>query len=145
MTKFICKINYLKQAENGTIARATDQYVVDALSFTECESNLQEHLEAVIPEYNLVAMAMSDINDVVIDASRDKFVKVGISFVAADADSGKEKKMTEKYLVQSDTVEEAISKIKVRMEGSIMDWTIKSTSVTPVVDYFQVPEVVMVD
>lgn len=137
-TKFICKISYLKQAENGTIANKTEQYVVDALSFTECEANLQSALEEYIPEYNLLAMAITDINDVVIDESKEKFVKVGIVYVSADADSGKEKKITEKYLIQSDTVEEAISKVKVRMEGSVMDWEIKTTSVTPILDYFQV-------
>jgi hypothetical protein len=138
MKKFICKISYIKQLENGTISRKSDQYVVDAYSFTECEANLQSSLEETIPEYELESMAISKINDVIVDESKDKFVNVGIAYVSNDADTGKETKITEKYLIQADTVEEAISKIKVRMEGSVMDWTIKTTSVTPILEYFQV-------
>ena len=35
MENFICKIKYEKVQENGTTKKVTEQYIVDALSFTE--------------------------------------------------------------------------------------------------------------
>lgn len=135
-TWFSCKINYLKQAENGSIFKKSEQYMLNALSFTEAEARLQGILEEYIPEYNLATCAKSNINDIVIDESQDFFFKLKVTYVSADADSGKEKKINENYLVQADSIKDAIEKIEVRMEGTVMEWEIASVSKTLVVDVF---------
>lgn len=135
-TWFSCKINYLKQAENGSIFKKSEQYMLNALSFTEAEARLQGILEEYIPEYNLATCAKSNINDIVIDESQDFFFKLKVTYVSADADSGKEKKINENYLVQADSIKNAIEKIEVRMEGTVMEWEIASVSKTLVVDVF---------
>jgi len=135
-TWFSCKINYLKQAENGTIFKKSEQYMLNALSFTEAEARLQGILEEYIPEYNLATCAKSNINDIVIDESRDFFFKLKVTYVSVDSDSGKEKKISENYLVQADSIKDAIEKTEVRMEGSIVEWEIANAAKTNVVDVF---------
>ena len=136
MNYYSAKIKYLKQEESGAIKSKSEVYLVDALSFTEGEANLQSHLEGVIEEYNLLALAKTSYADVIFDESRDWFFKVKVSYMSADPDSGKETKITEVYLVQANTTEDATEKIKTRLEGSIVDWEIPSVSKTNVVDCF---------
>lgn len=133
---FSCKINFLKQAENGSIFKKSEQYMVNALSFTEAEARLQGVLEDYIPEYNLSACSRTNLSDVVIDESQDFFFKMKVAYVSADADSGKEKKINELYLVQADGIKEAIEKVENRMEGSIVNWEITAISKTAIVAVF---------
>tara|TARA_R110000765_G_scaffold257524_1_gene357806 strand:- start:186 stop:611 length:426 start_codon:yes stop_codon:yes gene_type:complete len=136
ITFYQAKINYLKQAENGSIFKKTEEYVLSSLSFTECEARLQSILEQYIPEYELKALKQSNFNDVIIDESKDFFFKAKIVYVSADADTGKEKKITEYYLVQADNIADCIEKLNEKMEGTVMDWESSSVSKTKIVDVF---------
>lgn len=133
---FSCRINYLKQAENGTIFKKSEVYLLNALSFTEAEARLQGILEEYIPEYNLDACSKTNVTDVVIDESKEGFFKLKVSYISVDADSGKERKLSENYLVQADTLKESIEVIEERMKGSIVEWEIASVSKTNLVDVF---------
>lgn len=48
-TWFSTKISFLKQAENGSIYKKSEQYLLNAESFTEAEARLQAILEDSIP------------------------------------------------------------------------------------------------
>ena len=133
---FTAKIKYLKQLDNGSIASRTDNYLLNALSFTEAEARLQGILEESIPEYNLLVLAKANIEDVVIDEADEFFFKTKVGYISADADSGKETKTTEVYMIQAETVEGATDKMKSRLEGSIVDWEIPSVVKTTIVDCF---------
>jgi len=133
---FTAKIKYLKQLDNGSIASRTDNYLLNALSFTEAEARLQGILEQSIPEYNLLVLAKTNIEDVVIDEADEFFFKTKVGYISADADSGKETKITEVYMIQAETVEGATDKMKSRLEGSIVDWEIPSVVKTTIVDCF---------
>ena len=133
---FNCKINYLKQAENGTIFKKSEVYMLNSLSFTEAEARLQGLLEEYIPEYNLDACAKTNITDVIIDESKEFFFKLKVSYVSVDADSGKEKKLSEIYLVQADTLKESLEVIEERMKGSIVEWEVSNVAKTNVIDVF---------
>ena len=45
---FICKIRYEKVMEDGLQKKVTEQYVVDALSFTEAEARIIEEMSSYI-------------------------------------------------------------------------------------------------
>ncbi len=97
---FTVKIKYLKQnPENGSIQSKSEAYMLNALSFTEAEARLQGILEEYIPEYNLLACAKTNIQDVIVDEAFDYFYKVRVSYISADPDSGKEKKINENYTI----------------------------------------------
>lgn len=136
MDLFNCKIAYLAQNEDGKIKKVSDIYEVQASGFTEAEARLQEVLEESIASYDLLAMKKSNIKEVVIDQSKEKFFQTKVSFVAFDEDNGKESKDTNVMLVQSNSVEEATKVVNERMKGSISDYHIKGVSETKVVDVF---------
>ena len=133
---FTVKIKYLKQLDNGSITSKSEAYMLQALSFTEAEARLQGILEEYISEYNLLTVAKTNIQDVIIDESQEFFYKIKVSYISADPDSGKEKKINENYMTQADGLKEAYEKMDVRLQGSIVDWEIPSISKSNIVDVF---------
>jgi hypothetical protein len=134
---FIVKIKYLKQnPEDGSISSKSEEYILNALSFTEAEARLQKILEEYVPEYNLLKVAKSNVQDVIIDESKDYFFKLKVSYLSADPDSGKEKKIVEPYLIQADSIQDAHEKMAARLQGSIVDWELTNISKTNIVDCF---------
>ena len=133
---FTVKIKYLKQLEDGSISSKSESFMLNALSFTEAEARLQGILEEYIAEYNLLGCSKTNIEDVIIDESKEFFYKIKVSYVSADADSGKEKAITENYIIQSSGLKEAYEKMEVRLQGSIVDWEIPAISKTNIVDVF---------
>lgn len=135
-TYFICKIQYLRQADNGSIFKKKDNYLLNALSFIEAETRLQTVLEEYIPEYNLLACAKTNVTDVIIDQSKEFFFKVKLQYISTNEDSGKETKITENYIVQASTVEDAHDIMQERLKGSVVQCEIKTVSQTNIVDVF---------
>lgn len=137
MDLFECKIKYMAQDENGAISNKNEVYLVDAMSFTEAEARLQGELESEIPEYTVLAMKRSNVNDFVIDQAKEIFFKCRIAYVSVNPDNGKEKKVKENLLVQANDFDDAAEKVATRMEGSVADFEIDSIAKTPIVDIVQ--------
>ncbi len=133
---FGCKISYLKQAENGSIYKKSEQYLLNAESFTEAEARLQAALEESIPEYNLLTCAKSNISDIIFNEGAEAYYKCKLTYISQDEDSGKEKKVTENYLVAADTLAEASELLTEKMQGSVVEWELPMISKTNIVDIF---------
>tara|TARA_R110002096_G_scaffold45503_4_gene122141 strand:- start:62 stop:520 length:459 start_codon:yes stop_codon:yes gene_type:complete len=142
---FTVKIKYLKQDESGSISSKSESYMLQALSFTEAEARLQGILEEYISEYNLLTEQKTNIQDVIIDEAHEFFYKIKVCYVSADPDSGKEKAMSENYIIQANGLKEAYEKMEVRLKGSIVDWEIPAISKTNIVDVFPYIEEVVVE
>ena len=142
---FTVKIKYLKQLDNGSITSKSEAYMLQSLSFTEAEARLQGILEEYISEYNLLTVAKTNIQDVIIDEAQAFFYKIKVSYISADPDSGKEKKINENYMIQADGLKEAYEKMDVRLQGSIVDWEIPSISKSNIVDVFPYIEETIVE
>ncbi|NMA67482.1 MAG: DUF4494 domain-containing protein, partial [Clostridiaceae bacterium] len=52
---FQCKVKYERNAEDGSIKKVNEAYLVDALSFTEAEERINEELKPYISGEFLVA------------------------------------------------------------------------------------------
>jgi hypothetical protein len=124
-------------ADNGSVYWKTESYLIYSMSFTEAEAKLQANLEESIPEYNLLAMKKDSITSVIYNETSDLFFKAKITFESIDEDSGKSKKATESYLIQSDSVEEATNSIKEKMVGTVVPWELNSVTKTNIVEVFE--------
>jgi hypothetical protein len=137
---FICKISYLKQAENGSIYKKSENYILNSMSFTEAEARLQAALEETIPEYNLLSCSKTNISDIIFEDGAQAYYKAKVTYSSVDEDSGKERKITENYLVAADSLKEAYEKTEARLEGSIVEWelpAINKTTITEVFPYLE--------
>lgn len=142
---FTCKISYLKQLENGSIAKKAESYLLNAMSFTEAEARLQGILEEYISDFQLLTCAKTKINSVVIDESKENYFKIKVAYVSFDEDTSKERKINEVFIVQADDLKEAYAKTEERLKGSIVDWEIPSISQVNLMDIFPYEDSAIVD
>ena len=133
---FEVKVKIQKTQEDGTQKKVTEQYVVEAATFGEAERRITECLKPYIEgEFDVTDIKIAGYSQIVGgDENADKFFKAKVTFVAMDETTGKEKKTSELYLVQSETLESAESDVSHYLNDS--NTTISSISETAILDVF---------
>ena len=133
---FECKISYVKMMEDGRLKKATEPYLVDALSFTEAEARIVEEAKVFISgEFIVKDIKRARLSETFLGEG-DKYYKVKVSYITLDAQSGREKKTPAYMLVQASTIDEAKSRLAEGMKGTMSDYVVESITETKVVDVF---------
>jgi hypothetical protein len=134
---FICKVTYEKMMENGSMKKVTEQYLVDAMSFTEAESRLTREVKPYISgDFAITDIRHARFHEVFSAEDADRFYRIRILFIVLDEKSGREKNVPASILVGAPSPEAAISSLKEKMEDSLSDYTIVSVSETRILDMF---------
>ena len=133
---FEVKVKMQKTQEDGTQKKVSEQYVVEAATFGEAERRITECLKPYIEgEFNVTDIKIAGYSQIVGgDENADKYFKAKVTFVALDETTGKEKKTSEMYLVQSETLESAESDVKNYLNDG--NTTISSIAETAILDVF---------
>ena len=131
MNYFNAKIKFVTSNDNGEVKTKTQEYLIEAYTFTDAETRLAEHLDF---EYDLTALSIKKFDEIheieLENVELDYFFKVVITHTTIDEDKGKGVKTNSASLVQADTTEDAQAKIKDLWKSSGSDWEIKSISQT---------------
>lgn len=137
---FIVGVRYEKTLEeDGTNAKTTEQYVVDALSWSECEAKTTEEMSKYTnSDMEIVTMKKAGFSELFLSGvdSEDKYYDCSINMITIDDKSDKEKKTKVRYLVQGDTIEKARKNVDEIMGKSLIDYDITSLKETSIMDVF---------
>ena len=133
---FEVKVKLQKTMEDGQQKKVSEQYVVEAATFGEAERRIAECLKPYIEgEFEVTDIKIAGYGQIINDnQDADKFFKAKVSFITLDETTGKEKKTSELYLVQSDTLESAESDVKSVLNDN--NTTISSISETAILDVY---------
>lgn len=133
---FLVKIKYEKTAEEGKIVKITEVYLVDALSFTECEARIITEMQPFISgEFEVVSIAKYKLAETFL-GNGDRYFRSKVSYIALDEEKGVEKKIGFFMLVQADDLNQAESNLQLGMKGSMADYRIESITETKIIDIF---------
>ena len=133
------KIQYHKMQEDGKEKKVTEQYVVEALSFTEAESRIIEEMTPYISgEFDVVSEKIAPYNEIFLSdrTDDDKWFISKVGFITLDERTDKEKKQTFRYLVQAATSELALDYTKEMFSHGMSDYSIEAVQDTPTLDVF---------
>ena len=133
------KIQYQKMQEDGKEKKVTEQYVVEALTFTEAESRITEEMTPFIDgDFDVVSEKIAPYNEILLSDSYsdDKWFVSKVAFITIDEKTEKEKKQTFRYLVQAATSELALDYTKEMFSHGMSDYSIDSVQDTPTLDVF---------
>ena len=136
---FEVKIQYQKMQEDGKEKKVTEQYVVEALSFTEAESRIVvEMLPYTDGDLDVVSEKIAPFNEILLsdNSTDDKWFVSKVSFITIDEKTAKEKKQTFRYLVQARTSEIALDYTKTMLNQCLSDYSIDSVQDTPTLNVF---------
>ena len=137
---FLCRMRYEKTMENGTQKKVTEQYVVDAMSFTEAEARITKEMSSYISgEYVIEEIDRCPFGEIFFsdDSLADKWYKAKLAFITIDEKTEKEKKTKVNYLVQGMNLEQARKNIDEVMGGTMIDYVILGVNETAIMDVFE--------
>lgn len=136
-TWFTCKVKYQKQDEQGRVKNVTEAYLADALSFTEAETRIYEEMgQRVMGEFMVTSIAKSKIVDVFEYPQGDVFYQVKISYLITDADSGKEKKVTQLMIIHAENVQHAYERIHESLNNMLVTFAVPEIKESPILEVF---------
>ena len=137
---FEVKVKCEKTQENGMQKKVTETYLVDALSFSECEGRIIDEMKVYISgEFEVNAIQKAKYNELVEseDTSADKWYKCKLQFITLDEKTEKEKKSAVHYLVQGSSLENAKNNMVKFMSTSSIDYEFIEIKETPIMDVFK--------
>lgn len=146
---FECKIRYDKVQENGTVKKATESFLVDALSFTEAEARIIEERQPYISgDFSVTAVKRTKIAEIFFndEDDADKWYQVKYVMTTIDespAAQGKpvaEKKISILTMVQASGLQPAIDGFLEGMKGTLADFDIASVIETTILDVYPVKQ-----
>ncbi|SDD02347.1 protein of unknown function [Algoriphagus faecimaris] len=136
-TWFLCKVKYAKENEQGLLKNISEQYLVDAVSFTEAEAILYDRLGSQIRgDFQVTGISKSNIVDVFFYEDADLWHKCKITYLVADGDNGKEKKVTQYMIVTAEDVKQAYVRIQESLSNMLVSFRVPDVTESPIVEVF---------
>lgn len=136
---FEVKVQYQKMQDDGKEKKVTEQYVVEAMSFTEAESRITEEMTPYVDgDFDVVSEKIAPYNEIFLSdkSTDDKWFVSKVAFITIDEKTAKEKKQTFRYLVQARTSELAMEYTKEMLYHYMSDYSIDAVKDTPTLDVF---------
>ena len=134
---FKVKVKYTKMLENGTYKRVSEDYLIEAESFTDAEATIYDRLGAIIRgEFKITAMSIEEYFDLFIDNSdSDFFYNVKVK-EAGESESGKESKVDRRYLVREESPEKAIAVVKEVYRNTTLGFEVTASTKATIIEVF---------
>ena len=133
------KVKYDKMQDNGCMKQVTDVYVVDALSFTEAEARIAEHVQPYISgEFQVTDIKRANYSEVWEEQAAFYWFEAQLEFITINEATGAEKRTKQRMLVQADNLQGAMNAVGKNMRGTMTDFDevcIKATPIVEVVKY----------
>lgn len=131
------KLRYDKIAENGSLKKVTEVFMVDALSFTEAEARItEERTPYVSGDFTVSAVTKSNIAEVFPSEGADRWYKVKAEFISIDEKTACEKRSANYFLVQAVDFRNALENFIVAMKGTMADFEIVGINETKILDIY---------
>ena len=137
-TWFECKVKYLKVSESGNEQTVTENFLLDAVSYTDAETRIIRQMQQMVKggEFSIVDIKKSRIAEVFPFESGEWWFKATINLVTVDEDAGKEKKIRSYYLIMADDIQEALSRLDESLSYIVIPYVTTSLTLSTIADVF---------
>ena len=137
MMLFEVGVRMERTLENGAQAKALEQFVVDALSFTEAEATATKEASAYGTITDIVTIKRSRCTELIGDGSKEKWFKAKVNYITIDEKTGKEKKIPNYFFVNAETITDAKKAVDDFFGATMIDYSIATLDETKVLDVFR--------
>ena len=135
---FECKIKIDKTTADGVIKTSTENYLVDALSFTEAEARITEEMQPYISgEFKVDSVKRVRVSEMFFDETGDRWYKAKVNCVTLDEKKGVEKRTASYMYVQATEFSRALQNLMEGMKGTMSDFEVASITETTLLDVFK--------
>lgn len=140
---FISTVKFDKITPNGAQKTVSEQYLLDAESFTDAEARTIEKVTPYIPgDFSIPRISKAQFSSLCLsdNLNDDRFYKVKVGYIIIDEKSGVEKRKNQSVLVQAYDFKRAYKRFVDYMSETISDYEIISISETSIIEYFPLDE-----
>ena len=136
-TWFECKVKYVKVDEDGRERKVSENYLVDAVSFTDAETRIIKEMESNIRgEFTVENIKKSNIIEIFPHEDGEWWYKAKISLITIDEKGGKEKKINNYFLVAADDLKQAMLRLEEALSYILVPYQTTSLALSTIADVF---------
>ena len=131
----------MKHNSEGSDVKKTEQFVLDAYTYTEAETRMVEILESEgIRPFEITQITKTTLVEVIRFAECDKWFKVKVSLTTVDVNKSTEKEVNQYLLVSAEDVKDAFEKVKTHMNAVHVGYVIPSVVYQKISEVFPIEE-----
>jgi len=136
MIWYLARISSIQQDERGNNKVVTQDYLFDAVSYTDAEARAYAHCAEELKEFSVKKITQEKYNEIFYadkDLTDCGYWKVKTNYIVFDERSQKEKKVPFLFLVCADDLKEA-HEVTVEKLGKVQDYRVESITSTNLLD-----------
>lgn len=137
MMLFEVGVRMERTLENGAQAKVLEQFVVDAMSFTEAEATTTKEVSAYGTITDIVTIKRSRCTELIGDGSKEKWFKAKVKYITIDEKTGKERNIPNHYFVNAETITDAKKAVDDCFGTTMIDYSVATLDETKVLDVFR--------
>lgn len=137
-TWFQSKVKYHRVAESGNEAMVTEQFLFDAVSYTDAEARTIKQMMEMCKggQFTIDTITKPRIAEVFPFGSGQWWFKATINMVTIDEEAGKEKRIKTFYLIMADDIKEALQRLDESLSYLVIPYVITAIVISPIVEVF---------
>ena len=135
-TWYLCKVKYGRQEEDGGLKQVTDEYLVDAVSYTDAEARVH-HLGRELPgDFAVASIRKTNFAEIIPSEEAETWYKCKVTYHTVDGDRDKEVKITTFLLVCANTVKHAFETLEKHFSNMLVAYEVPSIIQTNIVEVY---------
>ena len=134
MAWYECKVTHNVMNEDG-VKTVTEPYLVEALSVTEAATRITAELEGD-GDGTIESVTRKRFQEVFLEEGEweHPFYLTKVALTTLDEKSGTESEQTFCYLIEAETLKDAMQRLEAELRGGVSDWELLSLSKSPIVE-----------
>lgn len=136
-TWYECRVKYLKIDQGGYERKINDNYLLDAVSFTDAEARIFQKMQEITSvEFQVMNIKKSNITEVIPSENGEWWYKAKISIITIDEEAGKEKKVNQYILIMADDIYHALKRLEEGLSYMLVPYVATSVQLSNIADVF---------
>ena len=134
MAWYECKVTHDVMIED-CVKTLTEPYLVEALSVTEAATRITAELEGD-GDVTIEGVTRKRFQEVFLEDGELEypFYLTKVALTTLDEKSGTEREQTFCYLIEAETLKDAMQRLEAELRGGVSDWELLSLSKSPIVE-----------
>ena len=135
MAWYECKVTHNVMNEDG-VKTVTEPYLAEALSVTEAATRITAKLDGDGGDVTIEGVTRKRLQEVFLEAGELEypFFLAKVALTSLDEKSGTEREQTYAYLIEAETLKDAMLRLEAEFRGGVSDWELLSLSKSPIVE-----------
>lgn len=135
MAWYECKVTHTVISEDGW-KTVTEPYLVEALSVTEAATRITAKLDGDGGDLTIEGVTRKRLQEVFLEAGEWEypFYLAKVSMTTLTEGSEAEREQTFCYLIEAETLKDAMQRLEAEFRGGVSDWELLSLTKSPIVE-----------